>query len=346
MQQDILLRQKFPEQKINPRRQSVLDMQLFITRKQREGYFVILSTDGNTNLSTAKKGFCPVESSTLHAFSKDHDGSLLTLANTCGSVDILQLQHKQTSFPATYIRGRNRIDGIFVSYQIVHAVLRTGLTPFHTFFQGDHRAAYVDFSASLLFCSNTYELVRQKGRGLQLRDPRIVDAYLQALFDQLEYHKVMEKLDWLVSISVDAWKEEDRITYIKLDTIITEAMTYAERACAKRYSTRFQWSPPLLKAVYAYRYAKLKLKEYNGIPVTEKALQYHQKQAAISDKEHQDLNAIEKIVTFLRSTKAKLKEMQQRHVQLRKEYVEGLAEALVLKRFPTAEEGTSFFDEQ
>jgi len=59
MQQYTLLREKFPEMTIHPRRQSVLDMQLFITQKQREGYLIILLTDGNENLSAEKKGFCP-----------------------------------------------------------------------------------------------------------------------------------------------------------------------------------------------------------------------------------------------------------------------------------------------
>lgn len=140
----------------------------------------------------------------------------------------MQLQHKQERYPATYIRGSQRIDGIYVSYSIAHTVLRTGLTPFHTFFQGDHRAAYVDSSSRLLFSSNTYELIRPKGRGLQLKDPQVVDAYIQALFDQMEYHKILEKLDRLVQISVEEWSSHDRDTYIKLDRIITEAMTYAE----------------------------------------------------------------------------------------------------------------------
>ena len=51
MQQYKILKEKFPDMNINPRRQSVLDMQLFITKKLEEGYFVILSTDGNENLS-------------------------------------------------------------------------------------------------------------------------------------------------------------------------------------------------------------------------------------------------------------------------------------------------------
>ena len=204
----------------------------------------------------------------------------------------------------------------------------------------------MDFSASLLFSSNTYELSRQRGRGLQLRDPRIVDAYIQKLFDQLEYHKVMEKVDRLVAISVEDWTEDDKETYVKVDTIITEAMKYAERECARRYSTKYEWSPLLLKVVYAYRYARLRLKEYKGIPVTKKTIQYHQKQAAITEERHAELDAVEKIVQFLREAKAMMKEHQRQHITLRKEYVESLAEAQILKRFPTAEKGTSFFDEQ
>ena len=345
-QQHTLLREKFPDYDINPRRQSVLDMQYFIVQKQKEGYLVILSMDGNETLSATKKGYCPIQGDGNHAFSKEHDGSVLTLVNTCGLVDVLKMQHKQATYPATYIRGKHRIDGIFISYSLAHTVLRSGLAPFHTFFQGDHRAAYVDFNARLLFQSNTYELARLKGRGLQLKDPRIVDAYVQALFDQLDYHKVWEKLDRLVTIRVEDWKETDRITYEKLDTIITESMIYAERNCSKRYSTRFQWSPLLLKAVYVYRYARLRLKELKGLPVTEKAIQYHIKQASITTEEHQNLVALDKIILFLRAAKAKLKELQHQHKELRKDYIEGLAEACVFKRFPTAEQGTSFFDEQ
>lgn len=345
-QQDTLLREKYPDLNLNPRRQSVLDMQSFIVEKQQEGYFIILSTDSNENLSASKSSYCPVECNSERVYSKNHDGSVLTLAKTCGLIDILRQQHTHDSYPATYIRGRNRIDGIFISHQIVHAVLRSGLTPFHTFFQGDHKAAFVDFSAELLFRSNTYELVRRKGRGLQLKDPRIVDIYIQTLFDQLAYHKIMEKLDRLFTIKVGDWTDEDTITYVKLDKLITEAMAYAERTCSKRYSTTFQWSPLLLKAVYAYRYARLRLKEFNGIPVTEKTLQYHQKQAEITEEQHKNLNAIDKIVNFLRESKTKMKEHQKRHVELRKGYVESLSEAMVLKHFPTAEEGTSFFNEQ
>lgn len=39
-------------------------------------------------------------------------------------------------------------------------------------------------------------------------------------------------------------------------------------------------------------------------------------------------------------------DLQAKHMELRKDYKEGLRDALVLKRFLTAEEGTCFYDEQ
>ena len=346
MQQYAILRERFPELDPDPRRQSVLDMQLFIMRKIEEGYFIILCTDGNENLSSTKRRWCTVESTTNHAFEQHHDGSILTLLNTCDLVDVLQLQHNQDNYPPTYIRGRSRIDGIFVSRSIVHCVLRSGLTPFHTFFGGDHRGVYVDFSASLLFKSNTYELARPQGRGLQLKDPRKVAKYLTTLHGQLAYHKVIKKHEQLSQIPEGAWTNADTIKYEKLDKIAVQSALYAEKTIACRYSTQYQWSPALLKEVYVLRYARLRLKEAKGLPVTNNSIQYHKKQAGITDSQHRELTAIEKIVNFLRQARKNLKEYQKRHVELRRSYIEELAEAIVQKRFPTAEVGTCFFDDQ
>lgn len=136
MQQYNILRTRFPHlSKIDPRKQSVLDMQLFISEKIQEGWMINLPTDSNENLSSAKGKWCPVTRvSPFHANpSAEHDGSFLTLVKTCGLVDILQYQHKVETYPSTYARGKHRIDGIFVSPQILHSVLRTGIAPLHTF---------------------------------------------------------------------------------------------------------------------------------------------------------------------------------------------------------------------
>jgi hypothetical protein len=263
-------------------------MQLFIKKKIQEGYYIILCTDGNENLSIAKRSWCPVDSTIDHAFDQNHDGSILTMINTCGLVDVLHLQHNQSQYPATYIRGRNRIDGIFVSREIAHCVMRSGLTPFHTFFGGDHRGVYVDFSAALLFKSNTYELVRQQGRGLQLKDPRKVASYISALHEQLKYHKVLRKYEKLSEIPVGVWTNAETIKYERLDRIAVQSALYAEKTVARRYSTRYQWSPALLKLVYVFRYARLRLKEAKGIMVTDKSIQYHRKQAGITQEQHQE----------------------------------------------------------
>ena len=346
MQQYVILRERFPELDPDPRRQSVLDMQLFIMGKIKEGYYIILCTDGNENLSSEKRSWCQVESTTNHAFEKNHNGSILTLLNTCGLVDILHLQHNRDRYPATYIRGQTRIDGIFVSRQIAHCVIRSGLTPFHTFFGGDHRGVFVDFSASMLFQSNTYELARPQGRGLQLTDPRKVASYISALHKQLSYHKVIRKHELLSQIPVGEWTNVDTVKYERLDKMVVQSALYAEKSISRRYSTKYQWSPALLKEVYVFRYARLRLKEMKGLPVTVSSIRYHMKQAKITEAQHQHLDAMEKIVTFLRQARKNLKEYQKQHVELRRNYVEELAEAIILKRFPTAEEGTGFYDEQ
>ena len=85
-QQYTLLRERFPLLDIDPRRQSVLDFQLFLSRKLAEGYYVILHMDGNENLSSGKGGWCPVSAAddAHHAFQKNHDGSILTLLKLVG----------------------------------------------------------------------------------------------------------------------------------------------------------------------------------------------------------------------------------------------------------------------
>ena len=124
-----------------------------------------------------------------HVFCKEHDGSLLTLIKTCGLIDILVQCHPSAQYPATHSRGRQRIDGIFVTPRVAQCVIRTGLSPFYTYFAGDHKICFVDFDAAKLF-GESYILTRPVGRGLQTKDPRKVERYNGHLYQQLEYHKV------------------------------------------------------------------------------------------------------------------------------------------------------------
>ncbi len=60
--------------------------------------------------------------------------------------------------------------------------------------------------------------------GLQLHDPTIVKACLQYLHKQLDYDKVLDKLDKLNKIPPASWSTSDTLSYDHLDTLITESM--------------------------------------------------------------------------------------------------------------------------
>jgi hypothetical protein len=59
----------------------------------------------------------------------------------------------------TYIRWKKRLDYILISAELVPAIQRTGLLPFHQLWLGDHRACYIEMDASVLFGSSTCAIV-------------------------------------------------------------------------------------------------------------------------------------------------------------------------------------------
>ena len=94
------------------------------------------------------------------------------------------------------------------------------MAPFHTFYMGDHRAVYADFCAKLLFSSNTYAIERLRGRGLQLKDPRIVNKYLGRVHEQVAYHNIIDKLQELADIPDSEWDLGDVRNYEKIDNLM------------------------------------------------------------------------------------------------------------------------------
>mmetsp|Transcript_22670 Transcript_22670/g.32458 ORF Transcript_22670/g.32458 Transcript_22670/m.32458 type:complete len:1353 (-) Transcript_22670:2923-6981(-) len=345
-QQYRILQKLFPKEEIDPRRQGVLDLQNFIARKQSEGWDIILLTDGNENLS--KPGsWCPMPiQDTPHVFCKEHDGSLCTLIKTCGLVDILAMHHPSSQYPATYARGRNRIDGIFVSPRLVASALRSGMSPFYSFFVGDHRMLYVDFDANLLFGEATHSIVRSIGRGLQLKDPRKVDTYNGNKYRQLEYHKVISKLEKLADLDNSKWQKKHVERYEKLDNKVVEISLYAEKSISRRYSTQYQWSLTMVQVVYAMRFWKLRLKQAKGNKVKQDTLLNHQRLSNLPAASLQSMS-MESILAAYKQAIKVMYSHQARHEELRKTYLEELAEAQVFKQYPNLRtEGASDFKSQ
>ncbi len=150
----------------NPRRQFILDLQSWIEHLIQTNHDVILTMDAN-------KAYDPDTPSTAHSIlyqpgkltiNKNHDGTLNTLVATCGLCDPLARQHPDRPFPASYFRGKARIDYIFVTSRLQGAVLRSGSLPLYSLFQRDHQPYHIDFDAAIAFADNAHEISRPKGR--------------------------------------------------------------------------------------------------------------------------------------------------------------------------------------
>lgn len=229
----------------DPHRQLILDLQAWIEKLIEADHSIILALDNNEDLLSIRGHYMPLDSDTTkHVFNQHHDGSLASLAITCGLVDILGEQHTERPFPSTYSRGKKRLDYILVSSNLAPAVLRSGILPYHSLFHSDHRPCYIDIDSILIFNENTHALQPQCSRSLQLTDPRKVQKYKEAFYKQLDYHKVIEKLRNLFDQAKShPWSPDQEISYEKLDQLISESMCYAERKGPK-YTKYYDWSPP------------------------------------------------------------------------------------------------------
>ncbi len=256
----------------DPFKQFVLDLQSWITSIQQDGTHIILCLDNNEELLPNEGQLVSLPVSTTPVVHKTHDGRMETLVRSVGLVDALRHQHPSATYPATYNRGKKRIDLILVSVSLLPAVKRSGILPYNSIFQGDHWPCYIDLDAAEAFGGQTASILPPCQRSLRMNDPRIVGAYLHTLTEQLDSHKIFDKVKILQQKEPHQWEDADYQTYEKLDAIITESMLHAERTVGACYTKTWEWSPVLLVAVYAKRFWRLTIKKSRGRFVSDELL--------------------------------------------------------------------------
>jgi len=268
----------------------------------------------------------------IPTFDKKHDAKLSTLIATCNLVDPLAKQHSSRPFPASHIRGSERIDFILVSQTIEKAVTASGCLSFYSLFNSDHRGYYVDFDAKILFSDPVYEIAPRSHRKLRLHDPKLIDKYRTFLHHQLEVHKIQEKLTALKEHAAKAtWTSAHTDQYNTLDDITTAAMLSAENQLSRSHSVKFDWSPKLERAVQAQRYWYLRLKQCKGIMISPSRLGFHHREADINSD---TTSTLTEVVTSLSAATTTLRTYQKDHTNLRVSYLEELAEAIILHQSP------------
>jgi hypothetical protein len=124
----------------------------------------------------------------------NHPGTLATLVSTFGLYDLFTRQHSSRPLPASHFCNSEQIDFIFVLLGVSIAITSSGCLSFHSFFNSNHRAQFLDLNSMALFADPAYEISQQSESRLQLQYPRLIDKYKSHLHEQLEYHKVNDKL--------------------------------------------------------------------------------------------------------------------------------------------------------
>ena len=116
----------------DPRQAFCRDIQVAVQKFQSEGHDIIIVGDFNEVLGENQSGITQV-------------------ATGCQLVDVMTAKHPGMPHPATFMRGRTRIDYVLASQRVSQAVRFCGYEAFQNRVLADHRAYYVDFDTNALF---------------------------------------------------------------------------------------------------------------------------------------------------------------------------------------------------
>jgi hypothetical protein len=150
-----IFREHQQQPQLDPYKQFIIDLQCWITSLQSVGTQIILCLDNNEELLPNKGQLITLKPSNTPVPHQTHDGTLETLSQSTGLVDVLQHHHPSSYNPPTYNRGRKRIDLILASVSLLPAIHRSGILPYNAVFQGDHCPCYIDLDGLTAFGGET-----------------------------------------------------------------------------------------------------------------------------------------------------------------------------------------------
>ena len=208
------------DQITNPRTAFRRDLTLYIQQCRDKGHEILLLGDFN------------------EPFGHDPDG-MPKIAAAFQLIDLMAARHSSAP-PATYARGRTRLDYALATHHVANALRHAGYEPFNSRFHTDHRASFLDFDASVLLGTQTPHLGSSASRILRTSNISQVTQYIKTKYDLLQEHNVFERMGRLEHPG-------NRHAYAeRLDKDIVAASLTAEQQM-KRYGTP-AWSMELVAA--------------------------------------------------------------------------------------------------
>ena len=125
------------------------------------------------------------------AFGSDVEG-IQKLAITCGLLDLMNTRHSSTP-PATYARGRTRLDYAMATNHVATSLSHAGYESFNSRFPSDHRAYFLDFNTQQLFGTDTQHLGKHADRVLRSNNVSQTTQYIKVKYDLLLAHNAFER---------------------------------------------------------------------------------------------------------------------------------------------------------
>ena len=156
-----------------------------------------------------------------------------------GLKDLIASQHGP--FPITYNRSaENPLDAVFGSPHF--ACTRSGFLLFRRLV-GDHRGIWVDLPHEFIFGFNPPTPQFPGARRLNLKDPRVVDAYLEFLRDACHNSNLFYRMAYIHSNMTCLLSDVLRKEFEEVDLILCQLMDEAEEQCRRLYMGAHPWSP-------------------------------------------------------------------------------------------------------
>ena len=219
----------------DPRNDFITDIIQFVKEQRTDCQLAVsILMDANELLSTEPDGIQKLMTETLQ-LTEIH-------CNKLGS-----------NGPATYIRGKDRIDYGFFSPEFLPCLRRCGFGAFQDGPSTDHRWVYADIAVGAMLGSDITAIEHPSARDLNSNLSKEVAKYREMLHRHLYNHNVMPRLARLNEIDAQDWRTAlHELELNELDDHITESMLTAEKqACRTR---QLPWSPALKAAQIAVEY--------------------------------------------------------------------------------------------
>jgi exonuclease III len=205
---------------LNPRTAFRRDLSQYIRQCTDKGHELLLLGDFNEN------------------FGNEPDG-MPKIATEFQLIDLMASRHSSHP-PATYARGRTRLDYALATPHVATALKLAGYEAFNERFHTDHRAYFLDFDTRLLLGTTTQSLESSAARILKTSNVAQVTQYRKTKYDFLMEHNIFERMERLSHPG-------NRHAYAeRLDKDILAASLAAEKQM-KQYGSP-AWSLELVKA--------------------------------------------------------------------------------------------------